>query len=62
MVIVPDNTGNDNGNNNAVIHTAQTNKGIRLARMLMGFILIIVEMKFTPPRIDDTLFEFTSKY
>ena len=34
--------------------TAQINKGICSALILMGFILIIVEMKFTAPRIDDT--------
>ena len=31
-----------------------TNKGIRSALMLIGFILLIVEMKFNAPRIDDT--------
>ena len=39
---------------NAVIPTAQTNKGIRSALMLIGLILIIVEIKFTAPRIADT--------
>ena len=48
------NTGNERSNNNAVIPTAQTNKGIRSALILIGFILIIVEIKFTAPRIEDT--------
>jgi hypothetical protein len=48
------NTGNDKSNNNAVIPTAQTNRGIRSALILKGFILIIVEIKFTAPRIEDT--------
>ena len=39
----------DNSNNNAVIPTAQTNKGIRSALMFIGFISIIVEIKFTAP-------------
>ena len=47
--------GNDNNSNNAVIPTAQTNKGIRSALMLIDFILLIVEIKFTAPRIEDTL-------
>ena len=46
------NTGRDNNDNNAVIPTAQTNKGIRSALMLICFILIIMEIKFTAPRID----------
>jgi hypothetical protein len=34
--------------------TAHTNRGIRSGFMLIGFILMVVEMKFTAPRIDDT--------
>jgi hypothetical protein len=45
---------NDKSNSNAVIPTAQTNRGIRSALILIGFILIIVEIKFTAPRIEDT--------
>ena len=54
IVIAPANTGNERSNNNAVIPTAQTNKGIRSALILIGFMLIIVEIKFTAPRIEDT--------
>ena len=54
IVIAPANTGNDKSNSNAVIPTAQTNRGIRSALILIGFILIIVEIKFTAPRIEDT--------
>ena len=53
-MIAPANTGSDNSNNNAVIPTAQTNKGIRSGFKLIDFMVIIVEMKFTAPRIDDT--------
>jgi hypothetical protein len=31
-----------------------TNRGIRSGFMLFGFMLIVVVMKFTAPRIDDT--------
>ena len=44
----------DKSNSNAVIPTAQKNRGIRSALILIGFILIIVEIKFTAPRIEDT--------
>ena len=37
----------DASNKNAVMPTAQTNKEIRSALMLMGFILIIVEMIYS---------------
>ena len=54
MVIAPADTGNDNRNNAAVISEAQRNKVIRSALMFIGFMLIIVEMKLSAPRIDDT--------
>jgi hypothetical protein len=34
--------------------TAQTNRGIRSGFIFLGFILIVVEIKFTAPRIEDT--------
>jgi hypothetical protein len=40
--------------NNAVMATAQTNRGIRSGFIFLGFMLIVVEMKFTAPRIEDT--------
>jgi hypothetical protein len=43
----------DNSSNKAVIAIDHTNRGIRSGFMLFGFILIVV-MKFTAPRIDDT--------
>ena len=38
----------------SIIPTAQANKGICSALILICFILIIVDIKFTAPRIDDT--------
>jgi hypothetical protein len=54
MVIAPARTGNDNNSRRAVIATAHTNKGIRSGLMFVGFILIVVEIKFTAPRIEET--------
>jgi hypothetical protein len=54
IVIAPANTGKDRRSNSAVIATAHTNKGIRSGFIFLGFILIVVEIKFTAPRIDDT--------
>ncbi|GHU52819.1 hypothetical protein FACS189496_3520 [Bacilli bacterium] len=34
--------------------TDHTNSGIRSGFIFFGFMLIVVEMKFTAPRIDDT--------
>jgi hypothetical protein len=34
--------------------TAHTNNGIRSGFIFVGFMLMVVEMKFTAPRIDDT--------
>jgi hypothetical protein len=47
IVIAPARTGNDSNNNSAVIPTAHTNSGIRSGFILLGFMLIVVEMKFT---------------
>jgi len=37
-----------------VMETGHMNGGIRSGFMLFGFMLIVVEMKFTAPRMDDT--------
>ncbi len=52
--MAPARTGNDKSNSSAVITTAQTNSGICSGFILIGFILIVVEIKFTAPRIDLT--------
>ena len=54
MVIAPANTGRDNNNKTAVIKTDQTNKGMFSKDMEGVRILIIVEIKFTAPKIEDT--------
>jgi hypothetical protein len=36
------------------METDHTNNGIRSGFMLFGFMLIVVEMKFTAPTMDDT--------
>lgn len=54
IVIAPANTGNDNNNRKAVIKTAQTNKGVRLAVMPGKRIFVIVTIKLIAPRIDET--------
>jgi hypothetical protein len=53
-VIAPANTGRDNNSSKAVMAIDHTNRGIRSGFMLFGFMLIVVVMKFTAPRIDDT--------
>ena len=45
----------------AVIPTDQTNKRIRSALVLIGFILMIVYMKCTAPRIEDTPARYIEK-
>jgi hypothetical protein len=49
IIIAPAETGNNTRRSRAVVAAALTNRGIH-----SGFILIVVEMKFTAPRIDDT--------
>jgi hypothetical protein len=61
IVIAPANTGKDRRSNSAVIATAHTNKGIRSGFIFLGFILIVVEIKFTAPRIDDTPARWSEK-
>jgi len=53
-VIAPARTGNDNNNKNAVIYTAQTNNGVRLAVIPGARIFVIVTIKLIAPKIDDT--------
>jgi hypothetical protein len=54
IVIAPASTGSDNNSNRAVMAIDHTNSGIRSGFMLFGFMLIVVVMKFTAPRIDET--------
>jgi hypothetical protein len=54
IVIAPASTGKDRRSNRAVIATDHTNSGIRSGFIVFGFMLIVVEMKFTAPRIDET--------
>jgi len=54
IVIAPARTGRDRRRSSAVIPIDHTNSGIRSGFMLFGFMLIVVVMKFTAPRIEDT--------
>jgi hypothetical protein len=51
MIIAPASTGKDRSNR-AVMAIDHTNSGIRSGFMLFGFILIVVVMKITAPRMD----------
>lgn len=53
-MIAPANTGRDSNRSRAVMATDHTNSGIRSGFMFFGFMLIVVEIKFTAPRIDET--------
>jgi len=53
-VIAPASTGSDRSNKRAVIAIDHTNSGIRSGFMLFGFMLIVVVIKFTAPRMEDT--------
>jgi hypothetical protein len=53
-VIAPAKTGKDNNNKNAVIYTAQTNKGVRFAVIPGARIFVIVTMKLIAPKIEET--------
>jgi len=53
-VIAPAKTGNDNNSRKAVIYTAQTNKGVLFAAIPGARIFVIVTMKLTAPKIDET--------
>lgn len=54
IVIAPARTGRESSKSRAVIPIDHTNSGIRSGFMLFGFMLIVVVMKFTAPRIDET--------
>jgi len=54
IVIAPANTGNDSRSNQAVIQTAQTNRGVRLAVIPGARIFVIVTMKLIAPKIEET--------
>jgi len=53
-VIAPASTGSESKSNQAVIQTAQTNKGVRLAVIPGARILVAVTIKLTAPKIDET--------
>lgn len=54
IVIAPARTGRDKSKRRAVIPTDQTNSGIRSKVIPIERMLMIVVMKFTAPRIDET--------
>jgi hypothetical protein len=54
MVIAPASTGRDNKSKNAVMKTAQTNKGVRFALIPGTRIFVIVTIKLIAPNIDET--------
>lgn len=53
-MIAPANTGSDRSNKNAVMKTAHTKRGVRLAVIPGARILVIVTMKLIAPKIEDT--------
>jgi len=53
-VIAPAKTGKDNNNKKAVMYTAQTNNGVRCAVIPGARIFVIVTIKLTAPKIDET--------
>ena len=54
IVIALARTGRDRRSSRAVIAIDHTNSGIRSGFMLFGFMLIVVVMKFTAPKMEDT--------
>jgi hypothetical protein len=61
IVIAPARTGRESNSRRAVIAIDHTNTGIRSGFMLFGFILIVVVIKFTAPRIEDTPAKWSEK-
>jgi|TARA_B110000444_G_scaffold260226_1_gene306428 hypothetical protein len=53
IVIAPANTGKESNKRNAVINTAQTNKGVLFAVIPGARILVIVTIKLIAPKIDE---------
>lgn len=51
--MAPARTGNDNKSNQAVIQTAQTNKGVRLAVIPGARIFVMVTIKLIAPKMDE---------
>jgi hypothetical protein len=47
-------TGNDSRGSRAVLLRLIQNKGIRSGCMFLCFILIVIEIKLTDPRMEDT--------
>lgn len=54
IVIPPARTGRERSRRIAVINTAHKNRGIRSIRSPLERILIIVVIKFSAPRMEDT--------
>lgn len=54
IVIAPARTGKESSNKKAVINTAHTKSGVRLAVIPGARILVIVTIKFIAPRIEET--------
>jgi hypothetical protein len=54
IVIAPARTGRDSSSSRAVIAIDHTNNGIRSGFKFLGFMLIVVVIKFTAARIEDT--------
>jgi hypothetical protein len=54
IVIAPAKTGKESNNKKAVIYTAQTNKGVRCAVIPGARMFVIVTIKLTAPKIEET--------
>ena len=54
IVTAPARTGSDSASSRAVMTINHTNSGIRSGFILFVFLLIVVVIKFTAPRIEDT--------
>lgn len=54
IVIAPARTGSESNNKNAVIKTAQTNNGVRLAVIPGARIFVMVTIKLIAPRMEET--------
>jgi hypothetical protein len=51
--MAPAKTGSDSSNKNAVINTAQTNNGVRVAFIPGARMFVIVTIKLIAPKIDE---------
>jgi hypothetical protein len=61
MVIAPARTGRESKRRMAVINTDQTKRGIRSIVIPLARILIVVVIKFTAPRIEETPAKWSEK-